>query len=63
MFPYYWGGSPAIGGIGNTLGFFAGRDLEQDLPEEVRAAIEEHREEIHSEADLRRMAEELMLRR
>lgn len=34
-----------------------------DLPEEVRAAIEERRDEIHNEEDLRRMAEELMLRR
>ena len=34
-----------------------------DLPEEVRAAIEERKDEIHSEEDLRRMAYELMLRR
>ena len=32
-------------------------------PEEVRAAIEEHKDEIHSEEDVRRMAENLMLRR
>lgn len=33
------------------------------LPEEVRAAIEARRDEIHSEEELRGMAEELMLRR
>ena len=35
----------------------------QDLPEEVREAIEIHKDEIHSEEDLREMAKELMLRR
>ncbi len=35
----------------------------RDLPEDVRAALEERREEIHSAEELRGMAEELMLRR
>ena len=34
-----------------------------DLPEEVRAALEERQSEIHSEADMRRLVNELMLRR
>jgi hypothetical protein len=62
MFPYFWGGTPYSGASGLNFVLFA-RDIEPGLPEEVRAAIEEHREEIHSEEDLRRMAEELMLRR
>ena len=36
---------------------------DRDLPEEVREAIEIHKDEIHSEEDLREMAKELMLRR
>ncbi len=32
------------------------------LPEEVREALEVHKDEIHSAADLRNMTEELMLR-
>ncbi len=35
----------------------------REYPEEVRAEIEARRNEIHSEEDLRGMAEELMLRR
>lgn len=62
MFPYFWGGTPYSGASGLNFVLFA-RDIEPGLPEEVRAANEEHREEIHSEEDLRRMAEELMLRR
>ena len=46
-------------GMGLLPFAFGGRDL----PEEVRAALEEHRNEIHSEADMRRLVDELMLRR
>ena len=35
----------------------------RDLPEEIRAALEEHQDEIHSEADLERLVNDLMLRR
>ncbi len=62
MFPYFWGGTPYSGASGFTFALLA-RDPEPDLPEEVRAAIEEHKDEIHNEEDLRRMAENLMLRR
>ncbi len=62
MDPYFWGGAPYSGAYSFPYGL-ADRDLESSLPEEVRAAIEEHREEIHNEEDLRRMAYELMLRR
>lgn len=62
MFPYFWGGTPYSGASGLNFTLLA-RDIEPDLPEEVRAAIEEHKDEIHSERDLRRLADELMLRR
>lgn len=35
----------------------------RDLPEEVRAALEERQSEIRNEGDLRRLIDELMLRR
>ncbi len=35
----------------------------RDLPEEVREALESHRDEIHSAADLRDLTNELLLRR
>lgn len=35
----------------------------RDLPEEVRAALEDRQREIHSEGDMRRLIDELMLRR
>lgn len=34
-----------------------------DLPEEIRAALEERQQEIKSEADMRRLIDELTLRR
>lgn len=48
---------------GGAYELLAVRPESLDLPEEVRAAIEERKDEIHSEEDLRRMAYELMLRR
>lgn len=62
MYPYFWGGTPYSGASGLTFSLLL-RDMEPNLPEEVRAAIEEHQDEIHNEEDLRRMAENLMLRR
>lgn len=65
MFPYEFGygygpmGAPAGMGMGLLPLTFGGRDL----PEEVRAALEERWDEIHSEADMRRLVDELMLRR
>ena len=76
MFPYQLGNSSFIGYPGS--GMMAGllpvdypgyHDLPvdypgyHDLPEEVRSALEERQKEIHSEADMRRLIDELMLRR
>lgn len=35
----------------------------RDLPEEIREALDERQREIHDENDLRRLIDELMLRR
>lgn len=66
MFPYFWGGVSPIGYPGS--GMMAGMlPLDypgfRDLPEEVRSALEERQREIHSEGDMRRLIDELMLRR
>ena len=64
MYPYYWGGNPSGGAMAFPFATLLDKDLGlQDLPEEVREAIEIHKDEIHSEEDLREMAKELMLRR
>ena len=63
MYTYFLGGSPYYGLSGGAYELLAVRAESLDLPEEVRAAIEERKDEIHSEEDLRRMAYELMLRR
>lgn len=66
MFPYQLWNSSFIGYPGS--GMMAGLlpvDYPgyHDLPEEVRSALEERQKEIHSEADMRRLIDELMLRR
>jgi hypothetical protein len=66
MFPYQWGNVSAMGYPGS--GMMAGLlpvDYPgyHDLPEEIRSALEERQKEIHSEADMRRLIDELMLRR
>ncbi len=66
MFPYQLGNSSFIGYPGS--GMMAGLlpvDYPgyHDLPEEVRSALEERQKEIHSEADMRRLIDVLMLRR
>ena len=66
MFPYQLGNSSFIGYPGS--GMMAGLlpvDYPgyHDLPEEGRSALEERQKEIHSEADMRRLIDELMLRR
>lgn len=64
MFPYFWGGVPVNGSSGFTFSTLMENDLGlRDLPEEVREAIEDRKEEIHSAEDLRHIADELMLRR
>ncbi len=66
MFPYQLGNSSFVGYPGS--GMMAGLlpvDYPgyHDLPEEIRSALEERQKEIHSEADMRRLIDELMLRR
>ena len=66
MFPYQWGSVSAMGYPGS--GMMAGLlpvDYPgyRDLPEEIRSALEERQKEIHSEADMRRLIDELLLRR
>lgn len=36
---------------------------QHDLPEEIREALEERQNEIHSEDEMRQLIDELMLRR
>lgn len=60
---YGWGGGP----LGDPLilplaGAYRGDFDLQTLPEEVRAAVEEHRAEIHSDDDMRNLIHQLMLR-
>lgn len=66
MFPLFWGtngtGEPfssaaAFGLLGSR------RYLDENLPEEVRQAIENSKEHIHSEEDIRDIAHESWLRR
>ena len=66
MFPYQLGNSSFVGYPGS--GMMAGLlpvDYPgyHDLPEEIRSALEERQKEIHSEAAMRRLIDELMLRR
>lgn len=68
MFPYYWGGLP-IGtpnsmpmGMLPFLDWNADKDF-RELPEEVREALEYHRDEIHSASDLHHLVDELKLRK
>ena len=66
MFPYQLGNSSFIGypGSGMMEGLLpVDYPGYHDLPEEVRSALEERQKEIHSEADMRRLIDELMLRR
>lgn len=62
MYPYVWGDGMLGGVAGLTYSLLARGAHEVELPEEVRAAIEEHRDEFSSEEDLRRFARELLLR-
>lgn len=64
MYPFGWGawtgGTPSDISSGVLPVVFT---AQRDLPEEVRAALEERKDEIHSEADMNRLVNELMLRR
>ncbi len=64
MFPYFWDGTAISGAMGATYATLMRDDKGfQDLPEEVREAIEARKGEIRTEEDLRRMANDLMLRK
>lgn len=64
MFPYYLGGFYNASGVTPLVPFAFGSDMLNDrLPDEVKAAIEERKDEIHSEDDLRRIAHEEMKKR
>ena len=66
MFPYQWGSVSPMGyfGSGMVTGMLpVDYPGYRDLPEEVRAALEERQSEIRDERDLRRLVDELMLRR
>ena len=64
MFPYFWGSLPLNMPNGTAFGMlpYITDDL-RDLPEEVRQALEDHQDEIHSAADLKHLADEMELRR
>ncbi len=58
-----WGGStlPSAAFLPLTA---HGEDLDLSaLPEEVRAGVEAHRDELHDPEDLQKLIDELMLRR
>lgn len=65
MFPYQWGTAPIGDPAGMTTGVppLAGFPGLRDLPEDVRAGLDEHQDEIRNEDDYRRLVNELMLRR
>ncbi len=61
---YGWGGAPMNDAAYLPFARFSMEDLEfSALPEEVREALEQRRDEFHSAADIRDMAEDLMRRR
>ncbi len=64
MGPFLWGAVPYNEPYGMAAGLFPMLDPDlRELPEEVREALELHRDELYSAADIRDMTEDLMLRR
>ncbi len=66
MFPYYFGGGLSNNSSLTPLLPFALTNYDyfnQGLPDEVKAAIEERKDEIHNEDDLHRIAHEVMQKR
>lgn len=66
MGPYFWNGIPTNGPY--PYGYAAGlipllTPKLNDLPEEVREALENHSDDITTAEDLRAVADDLMLRR
>lgn len=52
MFPYFWGGVPVCGASGMTFSELFQNDLGlDDLPEEVRAAMEERQDQQFHQQD------------
>lgn len=66
MIPYFWGDAPIAavrGTSGVTFSSLLRNDLGlQDLPEDVRAAIEEHTGQIRTADDLEALVNELMIK-
>lgn len=68
MFPYFYGAASGFGNDSSVFPFipfnlFDNQYYNSQLPDEVKAAIEERKDEIKSEADLHRIADEVMKRR
>lgn len=65
MFPYQWGTAPMGDPAGMTAGIPPLVSLPgfRDLPEDIRAGLEEHQNELRSEDDYWRLVNQLMLRR
>lgn len=66
MGPYFWNGIPTNGPY--PYGYAAGlipllTPKLDDLPEEVKEALENHKDDINSAADIRDITNDLMLRR
>ena len=63
MYPYNINGFPMTDPVGRTLGMFPRLDPDvREYSEEVRQALENRGDEIHTAADLRDLAEEEALR-
>lgn len=63
-YPYQWGSAPMGYPAGLTAGILpVDYPGQHDLPEEIREALEERQNEIHSEDEMRQLIDELMLRR
>lgn len=66
MFPFIWGpnmsGEPYSGAAAFAM-LNQRRFLDDGLPEEVREAIENNKDRIYSEEDIRKIAEDSWLKR
>ncbi len=65
MYPYQWGTAP----MGNPAGMtgavppLVGFPGLEDLPEDIRAGLDERQAELRTDDDYRRLINELLLRR
>lgn len=68
MFPYFYGAASGFGNDSSVFPFipfnlFENQYYSNHLTDEVKAAIEERKDEIRNEEDLHRIADEIMKRR